>query len=192
MSKVFFTSDTHFSHEFVAQTRGFVSAEEHDARVVRAWNSVVSKRDTVWHLGDVGMGSIKRFRDTLDQLNGTIHLITGNHDECAPGVFRKSHNKQRQWLHHFESIQQFQRFKYQDIEFLASHFPYHGEGERHLPERYPEYRLRDIGLPLVHGHIHSLAARSLSRPREVHVGWDAWGQPVPLEWILEVVRDMQV
>ena len=187
MSKVFFTSDTHFSHEFVAQTRGFASAEEHDAHVVRAWNSVVSKRDSVWHLGDVGMGSINRFREILDQLNGTIHLITGNHDECAPGVFRKSQNKQGQWLHHFESIQQFQRFKYQDIEFLASHFPYYGEGQRDLPERYSEYRLRDTGLPLIHGHTHSEGVRSADHPRQFHVGWDAWGAPVSLDSVLFVI-----
>lgn len=190
MSKVFFTSDTHLDHEFVAQTRGFNTAEEHDENVVEQWNLVVSERDTVWHLGDVGMGSLLRFAETIDRLNGNIHLITGNHDECAPGVFRKSQNKQRMWLARFVSIQQFQRFKYQDIEFLASHFPYQGEGERHLPERFSEYRLRDEGYPLVHGHIHSSKALTEGRPREVHVGWDAWGKPVPLETILELVRDM--
>lgn len=190
MSKVFFTSDTHFNHKYVAQTRGFETSEDHDNHIVEMWNRHVGKRDTVWHLGDVGMGAISRFEDTLKGLNGTINLITGNHDECTPGVFRKSQNKQGRWMEVFYSIQQFQRFRYQDLEFLASHFPYQGEGERHLPERYPEYRLRDEGYPLVHGHIHSKKTWSTERPREIHVGWDAWGQPVPLERVLDFINEM--
>lgn len=50
MSKVFFTSDTHFSHGYVAQTRRFEAAEDHDDDIVESWNSIVGKRDTVWHL----------------------------------------------------------------------------------------------------------------------------------------------
>ena len=58
MSEVFFISDTHFGHKGILtfsgtkEFRKFDSIEEHDAELVRHWNSVVGKNDTVFHLGD--------------------------------------------------------------------------------------------------------------------------------------------
>jgi len=51
-----------------------------DAEMVRRWNSVVRKGDTVYHGGDVGIGNPQKIKAALDQLNGDIHLVTGNHD----------------------------------------------------------------------------------------------------------------
>jgi len=41
------------------------------------WNSVVSPKDTVFHLGDFSFGPMGQY---IDQLNGNIILIRGNHD----------------------------------------------------------------------------------------------------------------
>lgn len=188
MSKIFFTSDTHFDHGFVADLRGFDSTREHDEWVVDQWNSRVGKRDVVWHLGDVGIGNLSRFEGSLTRLNGTIHLITGNHDECAPGIFRNAHTKQAKWLDEFASIQQFARFKVGDLQFLASHFPFNGEGKRDTPDRFSEFRLRDEGIPLVHGHTHDgdqRLSRSVESSRMFHVGWDAHHAPVDRDEIVE-------
>lgn len=188
MSRVFFTSDTHFGQGYVADLRGYKSVKEHDEDLVRKWNSVVGPRDIVWHLGDVGWGGYKDFQSTLRKLRGTIHLITGNHDEVAPGVNRKAHSKQDLWGDRFMSIQPFHRVKYSGIEMLLSHYPYEGEGGRDLPERHSQYRLRNEGMFLLHGHTHSAVQWKSSKPLEYHVGWDAHADgPVPLEDILDTL-----
>ena len=44
------------------------------------WNSVVSKDDTIYHLGDVGLGNDEQIKNIIDRLNGNKILILGNHD----------------------------------------------------------------------------------------------------------------
>ena len=146
---IWFTSDTHFRHAMVAQIRGFSSAEEHDEAVIGRWNEAVKAADTVWHLGDVGMRS--GFLPLVGRLNGTIHLIAGNHDAAWPG-HRDAYKHQREWLEHFASVQAFARRKIGGHQVLLSHFPY--EGDHTAEDRCGQYRLRDEGLWLLHGHTH--------------------------------------
>ena len=82
---IFYTSDTHFGHANIIRycERPFASADEMDEALIRNWNAVVSPDDTVWHLGDFAFPR-KLGRDRLAEifaaLNGTKHLIQGNHD----------------------------------------------------------------------------------------------------------------
>jgi calcineurin-like phosphoesterase family protein len=48
-----------------------------DEALVANWNRVVSRRDEVWHLGDVGWLTDDSI---LWRLNGKLHLVVGNHD----------------------------------------------------------------------------------------------------------------
>jgi calcineurin-like phosphoesterase family protein len=61
---------------------------------------------------------------------------------------------------------------------MLSHFPYKGD---HKPgDRYPEWRLRDEGLPLLHGHVHSAF---LISGRQYNVGVDFGNTPLAREYI---------
>jgi hypothetical protein len=71
MSRVFVASDPHFGHESMAIKRGFSGAEEHDELIIKNWNAVVSKRDTVYLLGDITMETSKHYHQ-LTRLNGLI------------------------------------------------------------------------------------------------------------------------
>jgi calcineurin-like phosphoesterase family protein len=200
MGTVFFTSDTHFAHRLVADLRGFASPEEHDDAIVANWNRAVGRDDIVFHLGDVGMGRPSAFWPWVDALNGEIHLITGNHDAVWPG-HRDAHKHQREWLDHFASVQAFARRKIAGEQVLLSHFPYEGGGDHTAEERYPQYRLPDLGLWLLHGHTHSTERRGpfrlpvcafgqepQPRGRQLHVGLDAWDPaPVPLHVIEKLI-----
>lgn len=173
---VFFTSDTHFCHKKLAELRGFSSPAEHDAHIIRTWNSVVKSDDIVWLLGDVGIGKDSSVMDCVAQLNGRKHLITGNHDPAWPG-HRNSRNNQAKWLLYFDSVQAFARTSVCGTDFLLSHFPYEGDhGDRE--DRAVQYRLRDEGMPLLHGHTHSFQKLTSRECKIVHVGWDAWEKPV--------------
>lgn len=86
-NNVFFTSDTHFFHKNIIKydKRPFMTDNEPDVNlmnetIVNNWNSVVSKKDTVFFLGDLAVCNWENARDVVNQLNGTIHFIMGNHD----------------------------------------------------------------------------------------------------------------
>jgi calcineurin-like phosphoesterase family protein len=52
-----------------------------DAAMIDAWNSVVSARDIVLHLGDFAYKTDKpRMQKIFDRLSGEKHLVAGNHD----------------------------------------------------------------------------------------------------------------
>lgn len=108
MSNVFFIADTHFGHRKVSELRGFASVEEHDEHLIAAWNAIVARRDTVWHLGDVLMG---KELSVIERLNGTRKLVHGNHDTNA-----------RELAHYFDGVYGTVHWK-RDI--VLSHVPLH-------------------------------------------------------------------
>ena len=80
---VFFTSDTHFWHKNIIKycSRPFADVEEMNQALIDNWNSVITRNDTVFHLGDFVFGGTTKRDNILSQLNGDIILIKGNHDD---------------------------------------------------------------------------------------------------------------
>ena len=83
MAKTFFVSDTHFGHENIISFCGrpFASVDEMDEALIKNWNSIVSKEDTIIHLGDFTFyKDKKKIQSIFSRLNGHKCLIFGNHD----------------------------------------------------------------------------------------------------------------
>ena len=180
---VWFTSDLHFGHRFVAGLRGFDDVVEHDDVLTGAWIDRIRPDDQVWVLGDIAVSSPANALKLIDTLPGRKHLIAGNHDVCHP-MHSKAHKKQRQYLEVFESVQAFSARKIAGQRVLLSHFPY--EKDRH-EARYMQYRLRDHGEWLLHGHTHEDVKRTSAR--EIHVGVDAWNlAPVSIQEIESIIN----
>ena len=80
--RLFFVSDSHFCHSNILKycDRPFKSVEEMNEAIIGNWNSVVNPKDTVFHLGDFGLGPSEKLKDIFQRLNGEIYLIMGNHD----------------------------------------------------------------------------------------------------------------
>ena len=87
MPATWLISDTHFGHDKTCTVfkrddgtplRPFKDADEMDEEMVKRWNERVSKKDKVYHLGDVVIA--RKSLDILDRLNGDKVLIKGNHD----------------------------------------------------------------------------------------------------------------
>lgn len=151
MSRIFFTSDPHFLHDLVAKTRGYESAEEHDAVLIETINKTVTKRDTLWITGDLSMSSVTNTLDMVSKLNGVKRLVAGNHDSIHP-LHKGSHNKMRRYLEVFDSVHLAEQLSLGGQKFNLSHFPYKGD---HKPEeRYVNWRLPVSNIPLICGHIH--------------------------------------
>jgi calcineurin-like phosphoesterase family protein len=81
--QTFFTSDTHFDDEFAIPyfNRPFKSVDEMNSVMVERWNSVVTKNDIVYHLGDFTLADIHHFTNWICRLNGDIRILPGSHDE---------------------------------------------------------------------------------------------------------------
>jgi len=90
MPNIFLTADHHFDHTNILSycNRPFKSVEEMNAVLVERWNSVVSRNDIVYYLGDFAFGqdpAIFRRR-----LNGQICLIPGSHDSAYSNKLLKA------------------------------------------------------------------------------------------------------
>ena len=85
----FVTGDTHYYHSNVIKycNRPFKSETEMRNRMIENYNNVVPKDGTCFFLGDVAMmgpSQWEKMKGLLNNLNGTKHLILGNHDEIKP------------------------------------------------------------------------------------------------------------
>ena len=80
MAEIFVISDLHLSHKNMAIKRGFKDEIEHDKFIIEKWNKVVSKKDTVWILGDITMEKATPY-PLLYKLNGYKKVVLGNHDQ---------------------------------------------------------------------------------------------------------------
>jgi len=73
------TADTHFGHKNIVKycNRPFSTIEQMNKTLIDNWNSRVSKKDTVYFLGDFCFGKPEQY---IAELNGNIIFIKGSHD----------------------------------------------------------------------------------------------------------------
>ncbi len=176
-----FASDHHFGHEnirrYEARLRGrFASTEQMNDAVLELHNSLVAPDDTVYLLGDLAMGDFVRSLTWAERLNGRKLLIAGNHDKHSAAYERQQDKRERRAQvyrdHGFEILPEIIDAEIGGYAVVLSHYPYRGtEGaDTTGEERYASLRPVDTGLPLIHGHVHSLWR---SRGRMLNVGIDA-------------------
>jgi len=86
MSKTFVYADPHFSHFNIMRyaQRPWTEVAKMDSDLIKLYNTVVEKDDVVYWLGDVTLqppDKVHWLRRILGKMNGTKHLIFGNHDD---------------------------------------------------------------------------------------------------------------
>lgn len=187
MSEIWLTSDTHLGHDFVSRLRGFDSHVEHDAHLARRWDRKVRDGDEVWVLGDVALNGWFARMEWFADRPGIKHLVLGNHDRAHPSQ-RNAHDHIAAYARVFTTVQTAASLK----GLLLSHFPYDGDRGK---DRQTQWRLRDEGVPLAHGHLHDDVTARLSQRGTpmVHVGLDAWGlAPVTLHEVRSLIRQERI
>lgn len=152
MSNIFFTSDTHFGHNSILKysERPFSTILEHDNSLIENWNKEITKKDTVYHLGDFALCAYEYYKSILRRLNGNIVLIEGNHDK------RNLTNDRRKL---FTSTCDVKLLKIDGRKLWLSHYP-------HIS--YPFCVLH------LFGHTHSKQKRPYENIEMINVGVDAW------------------
>lgn len=166
MSEIWFTSDTHYGHHNIISYCGrpFQSSDEMNRDMVRRFNESVKPEDTTYHLGDFSLNE-KMVPIILPILNGTHHLIAGNHDQCHPRRSKWQKATERYLGYGFKSVQ----IEASLGDWLLHHMPYTGDHTE--KDRYSDYRPKNKGRWLLCGHVHE---KWKQRDRMINVGVDVW------------------
>ncbi len=113
---VFFTADLHLGHYAVAGHRGYEDKLKMNEDIIENWNNAVNRNSVVFVLGDISFCNSLDTVQLLLQLNGTMHLIRGNHDKSLSndvlGLFQSDNQqleidvlhpegKQRVYMSHY-------------------------------------------------------------------------------------------
>lgn len=178
---IYATSDLHLSHNkpFVYAVRGYSSIKEMNQSLIDKYNATVSDDDEVYILGDLCLGGgdslINNFK-MLNQLNGKIHIILGNHDTST-------RRKMYEALPQVVSISYAEMIQYHKYHFYLSHYP---TLTSNLDDDKP-LRARTINLC---GHSHATdPLADWEKGCIVHCEVDAWnGFPVSLDTIIEKMK----
>lgn len=80
MSRVFFISDLHIYHKKLCERYRDGDVDDDYKKIVSEWNSVVTKRDKVYVLGDITMEKDEYIEQFIKDTNGHKVIIGGNHD----------------------------------------------------------------------------------------------------------------
>lgn len=83
--------------------------------MIEAHNEVVRKNDLVYFLSDFSFGTAQQTLEIVSRLNGTKHLIYGNHDK----VIRGDASIQRK----FVTVQDYKKVSVDRINAVLFHFP---------------------------------------------------------------------
>lgn len=174
---IYLTSDLHLGHnkEFIWSARGFKSIEEHDAEIIRRYNEVVTAEDDVYILGDLMLGDNTHGISCLSQLNGKLHILTGNH--CT---------LRRQELYRtLENMVEFcgcaTIIKYKKKQLYLSHYPTITSNM----ENYSHIKVFNL-----YGHTHQTTNFYNGQPFMYHVGVDSHNcYPVLLDDIMTEIKN---
>jgi len=96
MDKIFFSADHHFGDKNIIRLskRPFKSVAQMNKIMIEKWNEKITCDDTVFYLGDFARHcSQNKIRSILNQLNGKIHFIRGDHDK-----FNAKNSKKFEWI----------------------------------------------------------------------------------------------
>lgn len=176
MRKIFVTSDQHFNHKNIIKycDRPFSSVEEMNEEMIKKWNAVVSKDDTVFVLGDFFMGRLTEIEDILSRLNGHIMLVEGNHDNDSRIATMTSYGN-------VKNLGPLFIMDYRGVNIVMCHYPI-------------DFDLRNMvskaskKMIYLYGHVHNLAPKGLDRGCFYHVGVDTNDfTPVDLDSIIDEV-----
>lgn len=180
---IYYTSDLRLGANNIIkhENRPYKTVDEMDKALIDNWNSRVTNDDEVYVLGDFCFKGATRAIEYLEQLNGHIHLIRGNHD-------------------YFMSQLSFVSFLYQNDNKVIwdngtpkvttnGHYAYIKDGEHevilcHYPILYWENM--EHGSIHLYGHVQSYRDRSQMASNSYNVGVDVNNyRPVTLEELLE-------
>lgn len=164
-------SDLHLGHSNIIEycNRPYDNATEMDTAIISNWNSVIDESDTVLFLGDLTLGPTDVALSYLEQLNGQVIMLQGNHDRLK--------------MEDTSSVQVLDSliFTYKGIKFHAVHEPYNYT--RTIPNQW-----------LLHGHTHNNEIDSYPffdpHDQSINVSVELIGyKPLSFDSIIQLIKE---
>lgn len=131
----FVTADTHFFHSDLLGAddfapRPFPNVQVMNQTIIDNWNAKVAPNDAVYHLGDIALYFTKPAKkshaavlDVLNQLNGHLVLIKGNHDSRDLFKYLAAHNYEFGGAPKFRFHDVGVLLKYDHRQYYLTHYP---------------------------------------------------------------------
>lgn len=164
---VWFTSDLHLGHANIIEycKRPFASIDAMNEALVANWNSRVRPEDTVFCLGDFGLGRPEDVIALRKRMNGAVTLLRGNHDRFG---------KSRAVELNVQVIEGDAELTLGATTFHLSHYP------RLLAEKLP-------GRTHLFGHVHE---KFKVRDGMLNIGVDVWDfRPITPDEALAALKE---
>lgn len=179
---IYLTSDLHFNHnrEFIWKARGFTSVQEMNEEIIKRHNALVRPDDDVYILGDSSLGGgdeqiLAANKALIEQLNGKLHIIRGNHDTDRRVAMYASCKNVVGPILYADMIH------YKGYHFYLSHFPT-------LTGNLEKESLKQCTCNLF-GHTHQTTNFHMDMPYLYHVGVDSHDcKPVLLD---DIIKEME-
>jgi calcineurin-like phosphoesterase family protein len=165
MTETFYSSDHHHGHKniikFCPATRPYASLDEMTESLIKAHNSVVTKDDIWYFLGDFAFSlNDRQMREIFHAFNGKEkHLILGNHDHTA--------TMSLPWT----SVSGYKLQKFGSQKVVLCHYPIIAG----------QWDSAHHGSILAFGHVHGKPQYKGLNARAFDVGVDSIG-PVPISY----------
>lgn len=171
---IYLISDTHFGHFNIIEyeNRPFLNTKEMDEYIIKSWNKTVNHKDIVLHLGDFFLTNTKRQLEIMEQLNGRIILIKGNHDG-------QSKTKLVERLG-FKAVYQSLTFMVDDYTLILTHMPLELTIE-------DEFYFREHKIINVHGHVHGIKEQK-SRFHYCVSAENVLYKPISIERLIKLIQ----
>jgi calcineurin-like phosphoesterase family protein len=187
--RLFFTSDTHYSHSNICRAttawsvnngyaRDFNSLHEMNQSLIGNINNVVMENDILIHLGDWSFGGFDKIEEFRNQLIcKNIHLVLGNHDHHI--------EKDKDGIQAlFSSVNQYLRLdvrrpngkNVEKFSFVCMHYP------------IASWHDMNKGVIHLHGHVHLPLHLRLAEGKAMDVGVDGNKlQPISLDEVFKIM-----
>lgn len=173
---IYFTADWHFNHnrDFIYESRGFNAIKEMNEAIIKRHNQIVNQLDTVYVLGDLCLGgadSLEDNRQLIEQMNGRLIIILGNHDTPTRIEMYQS-------CKNVEKITYADMLKYRKYHFYLSHYPA-------MTTNFDYDRPLRAHILNLYGHTHQDTNFYDDLPFMYHVGVDSHNcEPVNIDTII--------
>lgn len=142
----YYIADCHFYHRNLLTNldkRPFSSVEEMNSYMIKKWNEKVRTNDDVVVIGDLSFGNGEETNQILEELNGKIYLIKGNHDDMFLSD-RRFKLSRLEWVKDYEEMNDNKR------KVVLMHYPvfcYNGQNKFDQDGKARTYML--------YGHVHN-------------------------------------
>ena len=176
---IWFTSDLHLCHDrqFVYKARGFDTVDEMNEALVNNINDCVKEGDTLYILGDLGLGQdTDKVVCLLNRIKcKEIYIIRGNHD---------TDSRLKEYVNSFynlKGIYDAKYLRYGKYHLYLSHYPT-------MTGNLEKEALTQMTLNL-YGHTHQKSQFYNDIPYMFHVGADSNNnRPVNVDFVLKQMK----